>query len=302
MKSLSAVVFASALIVGLHAQAPQRRIPLNGADPEVSPDGRQILFVSERGGQGQIYVMNADGSQPRQLTNEAGGALSPAWSPDGTRMAFIRRDGQITHLCIMNLDGTGLRRVENSDNAWSPHWSPDGTRLAFTTVGSPARTVFTMDLAGGGKTMISPADGFDLGPKWSPDGTQLLVTALSRGATPSSASQRLVLMKADGTNRREATRGTTRQTGAAWSPDGRSIALTTVVLGDNGQATDSFIHLVNVATGEERRLGTHPVASFDEAPSWFPDGKRLAIQRQQDGAWNVFVMDLDGRVMAQLTK
>lgn len=288
----------------LQSQTASPRIALNGASPEVSPDGTRVLFVSDRGGQGQIYIMNADGSNVRQLTSAASGALSPAWSADGKRFAFVRRDASAAHIYIMNADGTGLTLVENSENGWSPQWSPDGRKLAFTTVGSPARTVFTMNLDGSAKTLISPEQAFDLSPSWSPDGRQIGVTAFTRGATPATRGEHIVLMNADGTNRRELDLqlGTDIQAGPVWAPDGRAFAVTGVVRGDRGAPTDSFIHLVDAATGAQRRLGTHSVPSFDEAPSWFPDGKRLAIQSRRDGAWNIFIIDLTGTVVAQLTR
>jgi len=101
--------------------------------PAWSPDGSKIAFESRRDGNYEIYVMNADGSNPTRLTeNTAITDGYPVWSPDGTKIAFIsNRDGQ-RDIYIMNADGSKVTRLtENSFNESSLSWSPDGTKIAF---------------------------------------------------------------------------------------------------------------------------------------------------------------------------
>ena len=100
--------------------------------PAWSRDGRTIVFVSWRDGNGEVYAMDADGSEPRNLTQDPAKDVRPAWSPDGRRIAFVsRRDGN-SEVYVMNADGSGKRNLTRdraSDDY--PTWSPDGRRIAF---------------------------------------------------------------------------------------------------------------------------------------------------------------------------
>jgi len=91
--------------------------------PVFSPDSTQIVFTSARDGNGEIYVMNADGSGQTRLTNNPADACRPVWSPDGTRIAFSSdRDGN-WEIYIMNADGSRVTRLtDNPANDGSPAW------------------------------------------------------------------------------------------------------------------------------------------------------------------------------------
>ena len=106
--------------------------PLDVQAPAWSRDGRTIVFVSWRDGNGEVYAMDADGSSPRNLTQDPAKDVRPAWSPDGRRIAFVsRRDGN-SEVYVMNADGSGKRNLTRdraSDDY--PTWSPDGRRIAF---------------------------------------------------------------------------------------------------------------------------------------------------------------------------
>ena len=79
--------------------------------PAWSPDGRTIVFVSWRDGNGEVYAMDADSSSPRNLTQGPAKDVRPAWSPDGRRIAFVsRRDGN-SEVYVMNADGSGKRTL-----------------------------------------------------------------------------------------------------------------------------------------------------------------------------------------------
>jgi Tol biopolymer transport system component len=99
-----------------------------------SPDGTRIAFSSERDGDQEIYVVNADGSGERKLTDlPAVDATTAAWSPDGTQISFVAHDGEQWDDWVVNADGSGLLKLTPSGRDDGPAvWAPDGSLLAFT--------------------------------------------------------------------------------------------------------------------------------------------------------------------------
>ena len=116
--------------------------PLDVQAPAWSPDGRTIVFVSWRDGNGEVYAMDADGSGPRNLTQNPAKDVRPAWSPDGRSIAFVStrptqrlqrtRTPEQSEIYVMNADGSRKRNLtRDRANDDYPTWSPDGRRIAF---------------------------------------------------------------------------------------------------------------------------------------------------------------------------
>ena len=162
--------------------------------PSWSPDGSKIAFTSNTrsGGGGEIYVMNADGSNPRNLTQNGADYFDayPAWSPDGAQIAFSsssdrhrdRREG----IYVMNADGSNPIRLTPTDPFSQPPiqqifslvWSPDGTKIAFAT----ARNINVMNADGSNLIQLTESDDIDLfGIDWSPDGHKLVFVSARDG-------------------------------------------------------------------------------------------------------------------------
>ena len=97
--------------------------------PDWSPDGSKVVFVSNRDGLPAIWTMRADESDPRNLTGSLGRSDSPAWSPDGTRIALPRKRGTRPEIFVMNADGSNPRALGVFGARAA--WSPDSARLAF---------------------------------------------------------------------------------------------------------------------------------------------------------------------------
>ena len=144
--------------------------PANDPSPAWSPDGRTIAFVSDRDGATGIFVMSADGSGQKALTQRREGR-APVWSPDGRRLAFVRVAGGKAAIYVMNADGSGQRQVIQDPNDWISglSWSPDGRRLAFSSGRDQVAGELYLVNADGTKLVRLTTNRFgDNGPVWSP--------------------------------------------------------------------------------------------------------------------------------------
>jgi Tol biopolymer transport system component/pimeloyl-ACP methyl ester carboxylesterase len=162
--------------------------PVSSCCLDWSPDGSQIVFESERDGNAEIYVMDADGAEigsgkQRRLTDNEAEDWWPAWSPDGAQIAFMStRDGD-WEIYVMDADGGGLRQLtDNSAEDRGPAWSPDGRRIAFVSnraSGLPNDTeIYLMDADGADPQRITEQAGFEWGLDWRPAPAQLGYTPL----------------------------------------------------------------------------------------------------------------------------
>ena len=104
--------------------------------PVWSPDGTRIAYMSDRGGDFNIYIMDIDGDKDRQLTVDPNADVSPVWSPDSSKIAFVSARVGYENIYVMDADGGNLQQLTD-DPVWalnpprSPAWSPDGTRIIF---------------------------------------------------------------------------------------------------------------------------------------------------------------------------
>jgi Tol biopolymer transport system component len=287
--------------------------PLDVQAPAWSRDGRTIVFVSWRDGNGEVYAMDADGSGPRNLTQHPAKDVRPAWSPDGRRIAFVsRRDGN-SEIYVMNADGSGKRNLTRSRASDDyPTWSPDGRKIAFlrgrpesrtmdvstwhprpaNCSGSPRRCVFrfflyhlyVMNADGSGLRRLTRNSNIGGQIVWSPEGRTIYFGRyLVR--TDGSGARRLPYIPLT----------------AVWSPDGRQIAFT-VSLGPRHPPViqNSEIYVMNADGSGTRRL-THS-AAYDGEPAWSPDGRKIAFRSTRNGNREIYLMNADGSSQRNLTR
>src|SRR5215218_3820101 len=162
---------------------------------------------------GEIYVMNADGSEQTNISNNPAFDGYPHWSPDGKKIAFMTsRDGINYEIYVMNADGTSQTRLtNNADLDAEPIWSPDGTKIAFRSDRyNHNYQIYVMNADGSEQTNISNNTAADIHPDWSPDGTEI--------AFISSRDYQVYVMNADGSEQTNISNNPAVHDNPDWGP------------------------------------------------------------------------------------
>ncbi|MCD6507148.1 PD40 domain-containing protein [Candidatus Poribacteria bacterium] len=149
------------------------------SSPAWSPDGSKIAFVRTSLRQfprnPEIYVIDADGKNARNLTNHPANDRYPTWSADGSRIAFTTdRDGN-SEIYVMDINGGNLKNLTNHPaNDTLPAWSPDGGKIAFSSDRDGNYEIYLMDADGGNVQRLTDHPADDICPTWLPDGNRIV--------------------------------------------------------------------------------------------------------------------------------
>jgi dipeptidyl aminopeptidase/acylaminoacyl peptidase len=283
---VSFALLAVALLAGRTALAQTRHIELNDfakitsvSDPQISPDGKSIVFVVSRPNLEQdrtdrelVLIDIATGTQ-RVLTYERKGAGSPRWSPSGDRLAFVAAAGaakdEKPQIFILPMTGGEARKITEAPNGVEQFaWRPDGQEIAYVTSDEPENK----------KEIEKHHDAFEVG-----DNDFL--------ATEAAEPSHIWILPAEGGKAKRLTSGTWSLPKSAppsspaspisWSPDGKSLLFTRQEHPHQGDADLTTLQVLNVETGTTRKLTTHE--KFESFGLFSPDGSRVAYWYPRDG-------------------
>ena len=256
--------------------------PAYDAQPDWSPDGRKIAFVSGRDGSpSQIHVMDADGKNPIRLTDGRGGKRDPDWSPDGRKIAFTVSpdfiDDWVHHIAVIDADGRNRERLE--DHASEPSWSPDGGEIAFVSWRDDGRNheIYVIGADGQGRKRVTHDLVGQHRPAFSPDGRRIAYMAEHEGFL------HIFVVGVDGKNRVRLTHNEENHWAPAWSPDGQTIAyyVWDGILDGNLHAT---IHLM-ASNGRYIRQLSDDRNARDHQPDISPLGLAVSPTSNKSTTW-----------------
>jgi len=246
----------------------------------------RIGFVSDRAGGPELWVMDWDGDNPKQMTKHGTIALAPTWSPDGRQMVFTSFLRGTPALFVLTPHEGYLRMLWDKGGVnSSATFSPDGKKIAFASSVDGNTDIYSMPVDGDTPRRLTTARGIDTQPSWAPNGRQIAFTSTRSG------SPQIYLMDADGSNVRRLTFDGGFHDEATWANDGTRLACTTKV-GNRFQ-----IATIDTITSEQTVI---PGPGNNESPCFSPDGSMLAFASDRTGSPQIFITDADG-VPHQLT-
>lgn len=277
-----------------------------------------------------IYTINANGTDLRQLTNDAH-AYEFWYSPDGTQLAYIRRiwDGfpnKVTHeyqLCAMNADGTAQRCLETAGNIITARWLPDGKRLVYSTYyDSSEKFAYVIDVDSSEQRPLTEDDiPSILSPLWmpeeyryiehripSPDGTKIAIRAADQHG---SGIIDIVDVASGDSLQCEHANNEYNAMIPSWSPDSQQVAFLGSPLEDwwDRDVSEALL-IMDVASGDVRRIadidlgGKYRREVYPYAPVWSPDGSRIAFVGLYDPDHpndDIYIIHPDGSDLRRVT-
>ena len=286
----------------VEAGSDETRLIDDAFNPAYSPDGQQIAYDTRLAGAHRIWLAEANGRNPRQLTSDSSEAVvhtTPRWSPDGFRVAFRRIDNLKSDIVVADVQ-TGRTTRVTDDNVldMDPVWSPDGDYIYFTSSRGGGLNLWRLRVNRSGQALGQPEQlttgaGDDVAPAVAPGGRRLAFAV--RGINSDLWQLPLNPNTGEATGQPQPIVRTTRaESRAAWSPDGSSIAFNSDRLGEMN------IWIRSRRDSAERQLTRG--GGGDYQPNWAPDGSAITFFSARAGNADIWTARVSDGQLAQLTR
>ncbi len=251
----------------------------------------ELTFVSKRGGNPEIFVMDADGRNQRAATSNRSINNFPTWSPSGESIIYTSYRNENRPMLYLSTRGQGkpgriLSRFGDMPQ-YRAVFRPDGRELAVVMSPSESTEIYRVGVDGRNLKRLTQNRVIDISPSWSPDGNRLAFVSDRAG------SPQIYLMDADGLNVTRLTFDGNYNTNPAWSPDGRWIAY------QNRVGGQFDIWLIDPDGSVNLPLVSHPRS--DESPCWSPDSRKIAFSSTRRGSADIYLVDSSGNHLERLT-
>jgi len=249
-----------------------------------APDSRSFAYASSAASLFDMWVVGADGSEPRPLTTGAGFEVPVQFHPNGAWLTYVETE-EGGGIAVNQMEiATGVSRPlpgTGTGNLRLGWWSPDGTRIVYQEQGAPGRwTLWLADSTGGNPRQLT-TEGYEQPAvePWSPDGSAILYVSTRTGTGD------VFVYPVDSTEPRQLTRDVRNDNQPAWSPDGRWVAFRS----ERGRQTD--VWLVPAEGGAEVRLTDDPAEEGDI--QWIPGTSTVAFTTgtTATGVWTRSLVD-----------
>jgi len=265
-------------------------------DDDFDFTGDLIAFVSDRDGQSEIYLIQSDGSELINITTHNSWDSEPAWSPDGTKIAFASDRGGSDDIYVMNVDGSGVVRLTTNAAADThPAWCSGGTKIAFRSNRDGNSEIYIMDPDGSNQTRLTNDPGADLEPVCA-TGRSADALACTKIAffSDRDGDGEVWIMETDGT----ALMNLTNNDDFDCSPAMASQCLQYSIVTDRGGGSND-IYLIDFDGTNVTPLVTGPGDEFQSSMS--PDGSRVVYDTDQNGNWDIYIVNTSGTGTNRLT-
>jgi TolB protein len=255
----------------------------------------QIAYVSGRGGNKEIWVMDYDGANQHQLTHLKSISLTPRWSPDSTRIAFTcfepYRNVTSAQICMYSAASDRLLSFPRfRGTSGSPAWSPDGSQIAFMSSQNGDPELYVADATGGHLKRITFAAGVSTSPAWNPKTGKQMAFVSDRGGSPV-----LYVANSDGSDVQKLNLPDMGYViDPSWSPNGQLLAFSW-----RRPSGNYDIYVMDIVSQQLIELTKD--AGRNERPSWAPDGRHIVFESTRTGTRQIWSMLADGSQAHQLT-
>jgi len=253
----------------------------------------KIAFSSDRTGSREIWLMDYDGYNQKQITVSKALNLSPDLSPDGKKVVYttfrFSSEGSGQILVVYSIyDGRKYTFFSKGTLNSAPAWSPDGSRIAFTSNMNGNPEIYVANADGTGAKQLTFGRSIDTSPAWNPASGQIAFTS------DKSGNPMIYIMNGDGTNERRLTFVGEYNESAAWSPSGSRLAY----VSRSGANFDIFS--IEMDTGVVKRLSQNERSN--ENPYWSPDSRHITFASNRTGKYQIWSMLYDATKLRQLTQ
>jgi TolB protein len=256
--------------------------------------GSRIYFISNRNGSEEVWAMDWDGNNQKQLTSLRSLSIMPSVSPDGSRVAFTSYARGTPRIMMINTENGRSLPFYNQEASLNSNvtFTPDGKQIYYASSASGVTQIFAADVNGQGFRRISHRAAVETEPKVDPKNPNLLLFVSGAGG-----SEQIYSMNAEGGDIQRVTDGTGEASNPAWNPDGQHIAFSWT----RGYAKGDWnIFVMDIASRSYVQL-THSEGR-NENPVWAPDGRHIVFTSTRAGRPQIYTMLADGTQVTQLTK